>query len=217
MLLYFRGVMRPYLVKTPRLLKALYNQCIWHINEPANSVYLTFDDGPHPTVTPFVLDQLAQFKAKATFFCIGKNVVSHPEVYERVLAEGHAIGNHTHNHLNGWKTDNLRYFRNIKIAARHIQSNIFRPPYGRITYSQAEGLQRMNPHMKIIMWDVLSGDFDTELSGEDCLQNVIETAKPGSIVVFHDSEKAFDRLQYALPRFLAHCREQGWNLKKLNM
>jgi peptidoglycan/xylan/chitin deacetylase (PgdA/CDA1 family) len=119
--------------------------------------------------------------------------------------------------LNGWKTDNLRYFRNIKIAARHIQSNIFRPPYGRITYSQAEGLQRMNPHMKIIMWDVLSGDFDTELSGEDCLQNVMDSAKPGSIVVFHDSEKAFDRLQYALPRFLAHCREQGWNLKKLNM
>lgn len=217
MLLYFRGSMRPYLVKTPRLLKALYNQCIWHINEPANSVYLTFDDGPHPEVTPFVLDQLAQFKAKATFFCIGKNVVSHPDIFERVLAEGHAVGNHTHNHLNGWKTDNLRYFRNIKIAARHIQSSIFRPPYGRITYSQAEGLQRMNPHMKIIMWDVLSGDFDTELSGEACLQNVIDSAKPGSIVVFHDSQKAFARLEYALPRFLAHCREQGWNLKKLNM
>ncbi len=209
--------MRPYLVKTPRILKALYNQCIWHINEPANNVYLTFDDGPHPTVTPFVLDQLAQFKAKATFFCIGKNVVLHPEVYERVLAEGHAIGNHTHNHLNGWKTDNLRYFRNIKIAARHIQSNMFRPPYGRITYSQAEGLQRMNPNMKIIMWDVLSGDFDVALSPQDCLQNVIDSVKPGSIVVFHDSEKAFARLEYALPRFLAHCKAQGWNLKKLNM
>jgi peptidoglycan/xylan/chitin deacetylase (PgdA/CDA1 family) len=208
--------MRNYLVKTPRLLKALYSQCIWHINDHANSVYLTFDDGPHPTITPFVLEQLEQHQARATFFCIGKNVEEYPEVFERIIAAGHAVGNHTHNHLNGWKTPNLQYFRNIRKAERHIQSNIFRPPYGRITYSQALGLHKMSPTMRIIMWDVLSGDFDTDLSPADCLHNLISTVRTGSIVVFHDSEKAWKRLEYALPRFLAHCREMGWNMKRLN-
>ena len=208
--------MRNYLVKTPRLLKALYSQCIWHINDHANSVYLTFDDGPHPTITPFVLDQLEQHQARGTFFCIGKNVEAYPEVFESIISAGHAVGNHTHNHLNGWKTPNLQYFRNIRKAERHIHSNIFRPPYGRITYSQALGLQKMSPTMRIIMWDVLSGDFDTELSPEDCLHNLISTVRTGSIVVFHDSEKAWKRLEYALPRFLAHCREMGWNMKRLN-
>lgn len=208
--------MRNYLVKTPRLLKALYSQCIWHINDHANSVYLTFDDGPHPTITPFVLKQLEHYRARATFFCIGKNVEANPAVFERIIDAGHAVGNHTHNHLNGWKTPNLQYFRNIRKAERYIQSNIFRPPYGRITYSQALGLQKMSPAMRIIMWDVLSGDFDTELSPEDCLHNLISTVRAGSIIVFHDSEKAWDRLEFALPRFLAHCREMGWNMKRLN-
>lgn len=208
--------MRNYLIKTPRLLKAIYNRCIWHINEHANSVYLTFDDGPHPEITHFVLEQLKQYQAKATFFCIGKNVDAHKEVYEEVLAQGHAVGNHTQNHLNGWKTENTSYFRNVAKAAERIASNMFRPPYGRISLSQAQGIERLFPEMKIIMWDVLSGDFDTELSGEECLDNVITTTKPGSIIVFHDSEKAWERLQYALPRFLAYCKAQGWNMKKLN-
>ena len=209
--------MRNYLVKTPRLLKAMYTQCIWHINDHANSVYITFDDGPHPTVTPFVLDQLATFNAKATFFCIGKNVVENPTIFQQIISLGHAIGNHTHNHLNGWKTPNTHYFRNIKTAAKHIHSNIFRPPYGRITYSQAIGIEKMYPDMKIIMWDVLSGDFDTDLSPEDCLDNVISTVKAGSIIVFHDSQKAWERLEYVLPRFLKYCQEKGWNMKRLNM
>ena len=208
--------MRNYLIKTPRLLKAIYNRCIWHINEHANSVYLTFDDGPHPEITHFVLEQLKQYQAKATFFCIGKNVDAHKEVYEEVLAQGHAVGNHTQNHLNGWKTENTSYFRNVAKAAERIASNMFRPPYGRISLSQAQGIERLFPEMKIIMWDVLSGDFDTELSGEECLDNVITTTKPGSIIVFHDSEKAWERLRYALPRFLAYCKAQGWNMKKLN-
>jgi len=208
--------MRNYLVKTPRLLKALYSQCIWHVNDHANSVYLTFDDGPHPTVTPFVLQALEAHQAKATFFCLGKNVEEYPEVFSRILAAGHSVGNHTHNHLNGWKTPNLHYFRNIRRAALQINSSIFRPPYGRITYSQAVGLGKMVPAMKIIMWDVLSGDFDTALSPEECLNNLLSTVKAGSIVVFHDSEKAWKRLEYALPRFLTYCREQGWNMKRLN-
>ncbi len=209
--------MRNYLIKTPRLLKAMYNQCIWHIKDHANSVYITFDDGPHPQITPYVLEQLEKYNAKATFFCIGKNVVEHQSIFQHILDQGHAVGNHTHNHLNGWKTANLHYFRNIKTAAKLITTNIFRPPYGRITYSQATGIERMFPSMKIVMWDVLSGDFDTEISPEECLNNVISTTKAGSIIVFHDSEKAWHRLEYTLPRFLAHCQQQGWNMKKIKM
>lgn len=207
--------MRNYLIKTPRLLKALYSQCIWHINDHANSIYITFDDGPHPTATAFVLDELEKFQAKASFFCIGKNVVENQPLYKRILDDGHSVGNHTHNHLNGWKTSNAQYFRNIKEAQKHIQSNIFRPPYGRITYSQALGIEKMYPNMKIIMWDILSGDFDTNITPEECLENVLSTVKPGSIIVFHDSEKAWPRLQFVLPRFLAYCQQMGWNMKRL--
>lgn len=207
--------MKTYLVKTPRLLKVAYANCIWHIREHANSVYLTFDDGPHPTVTPFVLDELKKADAKATFFCIGKNVELYPEVYQRILDEGHSVGNHTQNHLNGWKTDNALYYRNIKAASRLINTRLFRPPYGRITHAQSMGINRLFPQTKIIMWDVLSGDFDTLLSPEECLQNVTTATRAGSIIVFHDSEKAWDRLHYSLPLFLNHCREQGWKMKKL--
>ncbi|HNF70986.1 MAG TPA: polysaccharide deacetylase family protein, partial [Chitinophagaceae bacterium] len=136
-------------------------------------------------------------------------------VYEQILSEGHSVGNHTHNHLNGWKTKNIAYYRNIRTASRHIQSRLFRPPYGRITLSQSMGLHRLFPQTRIVMWDVLSGDFDTALSPESCLQNVLQATRAGSIIVFHDSEKAWDRLHYALPRFLAYCREQGWKMKKL--
>lgn len=209
--------MRPYLVKTPRILKALYNQGIWHIKEHSNSIYLTFDDGPHPIATPFVLDILKAYQAKATFFCIGKNVEEYPEIYHRILNEGHAVGNHTHNHLNGWKTNNFQYFKNIRKASEVIQSNMFRPPYGRITFAQVSGIQKMFPNTRIIMWDVLSGDFDQQLSPQECLDNVISGSKAGSIVVFHDSEKAFRRLEYALPEFIRFCKNQGWNLKKLNL
>lgn len=208
--------MRKYLIKTPRVLKAIYNRCIWHINEHANSVYITFDDGPHIAVTTFVLEELKKYDAKATFFCIGKNVEEHPEVYQRILDEGHAVGNHTHNHLNGWKTNNFIYFKNIKLAAQRIESNMFRPPYGRISLNQAMGIERMFPKMKIIMWDVLSGDFDMMLEPAACLDNVIRSTQPGSIIVFHDSAKAWDRLQYTLPAFLKYCHQKGWQMKKLN-
>ncbi len=207
--------MRNYLVKTPRLLKAAYANCVWHIKEHANSVYLTFDDGPHPSITPFILSELKKHNAKATFFCIGKNVALYPEIYKQILAEGHSVGNHTQNHVNGWKTENLLYYKNIKAASKHINTRLFRPPYGRITPIQLQGIGRLFPQTKIIMWDVLSGDFDTELTPEECLNNVVTATKAGSIIVFHDSDKAWNRLQYTLPIFLEHCKNKGWKMKKL--
>ena len=131
------------------------------------------------------------------------------------LDEGHSVGNHTQNHLNGWKTENIEYYKNIKMASKLIDTRLFRPPYGRITYAQSMGLSRLFPKSKIIMWDVLSGDFDTELTGENCLQNVVLATQAGSIIVFHDSEKAWTRLKFTLPLFLEHCKQQGWKMKKL--
>lgn len=197
-----------YLTKTPAILKAIYKSCTWNFSPARQTVYLTFDDGPHPTATPFVLEQLKKYEAKATFFCIGKNVIEHPEIYQRILEEGHTTGNHTHNHLNGWKTGTDKYMENILEAGKYIDSPLFRPPYGKITPFQINQLKKVSPQSKIIMWDVLSADFDVELTGDACVQNVVFKAKPGSIIVFHDSAKAWERLEYALPRVLEFFRKQ---------
>ncbi len=203
-----------YLVKTPWWLKKMYPKLVWDMPAGDKTLYLTFDDGPHETATAFVLDQLKLYNAKATFFCIGKNVVNNAAVYKRILEEGHAAGNHTNDHLNGWKTNGDAYLQNILEAAKHIKSQLFRPPYGRITRFQSKVLQR-DSQFKIIMWDVLSGDFDASISPEDCLKNVVNNAKPGSIIVFHDSAKAFNRLSYALPRVLGHFTKKGFLFKSL--
>lgn len=200
-----------YFVKTPWWLKKLFPKRVWSIDTREKEIYLTFDDGPHPTVTPFVLDQLKKYGATATFFCIGKNVAAHPAIYRRLLDEGHQPGNHTQNHLNGWDTDTATYLADAKAASAHIRSRLFRPPYGRMRSAQARGLADYN----IIMWDVLSGDFDVSLSKEDCLANVIKHAGPGSVIVFHDSEKAFPRLQYALPGVLEHFANAGFRFKSI--
>ncbi len=206
-----------YRVKTPSILsKVLYRNLVWKIpvgDTPA--VYLTFDDGPHPTATPFVLDQLKEYNAKATFFCIGKNVVEHQDIYQRILKEGHRVGNHTQNHVNGWHTKKNKYITDVNEAEKHINSNLFRPPYGRITRGQISALTQRDKPYKIIMWDVLSGDFDTTINGQKCLDNVLSAVEPGSIIVFHDSQKAWDRMSYALPKVLAFCTEQKWQLKAL--
>ena len=181
----------------------------------APAVYLTFDDGPHPIITRFVLQQLKQYDAKATFFCIGKNVVDHPDIYKQILEAQHTVGNHTHNHLNGWHTKTDAYITNVQQAAKHINSRLFRPPYGRIKRSQAGRLLQAHPQWYIYMWDVLSGDFDTSITPERCTENVLNNIQPGSIVVFHDSEKAWPRMQHALPAVLAYCKQQNWQLKAL--
>jgi peptidoglycan/xylan/chitin deacetylase (PgdA/CDA1 family) len=209
-----------YLIRTPSLLKKLYPSCTWNFAREEKSIYLSFDDGPHPVATPFVLDALKQYNARATFFCIGKNVVSHPDIYKRILNDGHKTGNHTFNHLNGLKVPDKEYMDNIKEARKYIDSNLFRPPYGRISKFQirlltnAENNKRQQP-LKIIMWDVLSADFDISLTGEKCSANVTKNARGGSIVVFHDSEKAFPRLEKALPETLKYFSGEGYTFKSV--
>ncbi|MGY3055387.1 peptidoglycan/xylan/chitin deacetylase (PgdA/CDA1 family) [Pedobacter sp. UYEF25] len=234
-----------YLVKSPLFLKLYYPKLLWNKSRNEKTIFLTFDDGPIPIVTPFVLKTLAAYQAKATFFCIGDNIQKNPKEFSEVFKSGHSIGNHTFNHLNGWKTDDETYLANVLRAQKLTQTNLFRPPYGRIAKSQIERLMvegwkvegetaqsevgsrksevgdqshpfTLNlPALNPIMWDVLSGDFDTNLSPEKCYQNVIKNTENGSIVVFHDSLKAFDRLQYALPRVLQYFTQKGYGFSSL--
>jgi peptidoglycan/xylan/chitin deacetylase (PgdA/CDA1 family) len=202
-----------YLVKTPWWLRKIYPSFVWNMPRDEKNIYLTFDDGPHETATPFVLDELRKYNAKATFFCIGKNVEKHRAIYQSILDEGHAVGNHTFNHMNGWKNNDFIYIKNISVAAQFIKSNLFRPPYGRIKKAQAKMLLSANQPPQIIMWDVLSGDFDTKLSPEKCLKNVLRNTTNGSIIVFHDSTKAWERMSYALPKLLEHFSKQGYSFR----
>jgi len=238
-----------YLVKSPLLLKWYYPSLLWNKSRSQKIVYLTFDDGPIPNVTDFVLNTLKSFNIKATFFCIGDNIVKHPVVFNRLIEEGHAIGNHTFNHLKGWKTDDETYLANFLKCQALTQTTLFRPPYGRIKKSQiaklvtgyqlqvSSGSQSTtlnsqlnsaqdianpnlqpithNSKLEIVMWDVLSGDFDPTLSPEQCYQNVINHTENGSIIVFHDSLKAFERLQYALPKTIQYLSEKGYQFGKL--
>ncbi|MBM3922604.1 MAG: polysaccharide deacetylase family protein [Sphingomonadales bacterium] len=201
-----------YFYQTPHWLRRCYPRRTWRIDTHESILYLTFDDGPHPTATPFVLDTLARFNVKASFFCIGANVVRYPDLYRRICEEGHQVGNHTHHHVNGWKTSTERYLADIDKASQHIKSALFRPPYGRITSNQAAALLQNGPvQQKIIMWDLLSGDFDTRLSGEDCLSICTKRLRPGSIIVMHDSEKAWPRLSVALPLLMEYALQQGYS------
>ncbi|AYL98692.1 polysaccharide deacetylase family protein [Mucilaginibacter celer] len=204
-----------YLVKTPRLLKKLYPELIWDVNQTTPCIYLTFDDGPIPIVTPAVLNILKQYNAKATFFCIGDNVRKHPDIFEEVKAGGHAIGNHTFNHLKGWKTETQTYVDNFLHADELLDTTLFRPPYGRIKRAQIKALKTAKPGLKIFMWDVLSGDFDMTLKPEDCLKGVLKYTEAGSMVVFHDSLKAFKRLEYVLPRALEVWSKGGYSFGPL--
>lgn len=203
-----------YLIKTPWWLKKLYpSSVVWNFDTNQKVLYLSFDDGPHPIATPFVLDTLKKYNAIATFFCIGKNVSEQKEIYQRIIDEGHQVANHTFNHLNGWKTKDKEYIENVMEAASYIDSNLFRPPYGRISRFKINLLQKAG--FKIIMWDVLSGDFDKAETKERCATNVILQAKPGSIIVFHDSEKAFERMSYALPLILEKFSMEGYTFKSI--
>jgi peptidoglycan/xylan/chitin deacetylase (PgdA/CDA1 family) len=237
-----------YLANTPFWLRMIFpKDVVWKGDATGNRVYLTFDDGPTPEVTQFVLDQLRHYDYKATFFCIGDNVAQHPSIFQQLTDEGHRVGNHTMHHANGWKTATGDYLHEIIEANQLIQSNLFRPPYGKITAAQAKklreathqnfqnnyhsdltkqianptnqtrpngsragrALQKSHQQIQIIMWSVITGDFDTAINGNICFKRVKQYTKPGSIIVFHDSEKAFPRLKVGLPKTLAWIKEQG--------
>lgn len=206
-----------YFVKTPWWLKKIYSSYVWDIKTDEKLIYLTFDDGPHEQATSFVLNELKKYNARASFFCIGKNVIAHPAVYKRILEEEHTVGNHTYHHLNGWKTPDAGYLNDVAEAVKYIDSPLFRPPYGKIKSFQAKNIPAVmkNPAAKIIMWDVLSGDFDEDITKDQCLQNVILNSKRGSIIVFHDSEKAFPLLEFCLPRTLEFFSARGFRFEGL--
>ncbi|MEO6231778.1 MAG: polysaccharide deacetylase family protein [Ferruginibacter sp.] len=206
-----------YFIKTPRWLRKLYKSCVWELPGNEKIIYLTFDDGPIPEITDFVLDQLKIYKAEATFFCIGKNVMEFPEIYKRIISDGHAVGNHTFNHLNGWKTKDNVYLANIEAAKKLIDSRLFRPPYGKITKFQIRALANKKYQLTPIMWTVLSGDFDKKFTPEKCLENVLKNVGSGSIIVFHDSEKAAPNMKYALPEVLRIFSEKGYSFEKIRL
>lgn len=194
------------------LLDALTKHLIWSIKTTKKEVFLTFDDGPIPEVTPWVLETLKQYDAKATFFCVGDNVKKHPDVYRMIVAQGHKVGNHTMNHLSGWTNFNKTYFENIEKCNALIQSNLFRPPYGKIKPSQISHLKN---DYRIIMWDVLTKDYDASVTGEYCFEKVKKNCKPGSIIVFHDSMKAEKRLRKALPKSLEYLKQEGYSFSSI--
>ncbi len=211
--------MKLHWVKTHRTIKKIFSNYVWDIPNTENNVYLTFDDGPTPEITQWTLNHLKNYNAKATFFCIGDNIRKHPEVFKELLKDGHSIGNHTFNHLNGWKTNTKEYIENTKLFEEeyskltHEKCTLFRPPYGKIKPSQSKILRKMN--YKIIMWDVLSVDFDTAITPEQCLENVLQNISAGSIIVFHDSVKAYSNLEYVLPRTLEFLKQKGFVCAKL--
>lgn len=206
--------MKLYWIKTSSLIKRLFNNQVWAISNAENKIYLTFDDGPTPEVTEWVLSVLNTHNIKATFFCIGNNIEKYPEIFKKIIQEGHSIGNHTFYHKNGWKTSTDDYLKDTTsckstINNQHFQiSNLFRPPYGKIKPSQSSKLRKLG--YKIIMWDILSGDFDNAISQEKCLQNATQKVTSGSIIVFHDSEKAFKNLKFALPKTIENLLGKGF-------
>jgi peptidoglycan/xylan/chitin deacetylase (PgdA/CDA1 family) len=257
-----------YFKKISTLGKFLYPSLLWNLPKTGNTLYLTFDDGPIPEVTPWVLALLKEYHAKATFFCIGENIVKHPEIFDQILAEGHNVGNHSFNHLNGWKTPISTYIVNVEKAEELIcvkqetrfkiqdfriekleerekkkesgdsnqdnrtesieereekiekrkenkvkNAKLFRPPYGKITPKQIKTLQGQG--FKIVMWEVISGDFEAKLSVENCINNVLKNSKPGSIVVFHDSLKASEKLKEVLPKILEYYHQKGFEFKAI--
>ncbi len=211
------------LVKTPKIVVSIFKSYKWHFSRDTKNIYLTFDDGPLSVITPWVLKQLKKHKAKATFFCIGDNVLKYPLIFNDILNAGHSIGNHTLNHLNGFKTKTKTYIQNVKDAQFFFEvigtpptNNkplLFRPPYGKIRSKQVKILKTMG--YKIVLWDVLSRDFDTKQNGEACFNNIIKSAQNGSIIVFHDSLKASKNLFYTLPKVLKYYSEKGYSFKAI--
>jgi peptidoglycan/xylan/chitin deacetylase (PgdA/CDA1 family) len=207
-------------IKTNYFLKKIFPNYVWNIPNNEKKVYLTFDDGPTPEITTWTLEQLKKYNAKATFFCIGNNIQKHPEIFKRILTEGHSVGNHTFNHLKGWETPTESYLKNVALCQSEIANHnlhgatLFRPPYGKIKTSQSKALRKLG--CKIIMWDIISEDYDQRVSPEKCFKNVTQNIETGSIVVFHDSKKAFQNLEFTLPKTLEFLSKNGFVCEKLD-
>jgi peptidoglycan/xylan/chitin deacetylase (PgdA/CDA1 family) len=203
-----------YPVKTPVFVKLIFPELIWDYRKnDEKRIYLTFDDGPNPGTTPWILDTLKYYNAKATFFCVGANVEKNEELYQNILNQGHKTGNHSNNHLNGWKTKTSLYLKNVKECANKVKSSLFRPPYGKIRLRQKNLLLKQN--YKIVMWDIIAGDFDENIHPETCLKNITNFGKAGSIIVLHDSVKAWKNLEYVLPKVLKHYSDLGYSFNTL--
>lgn len=211
-------IARQFIVSPAPWLRKLYPSAIWSKSNSEKKIYLTFDDGPTPAITVFVLDSLAQYDAKATFFCIGKNALEHPSILKKIKVAGHTIGNHTQHHLNGWKTNNKIYFEEVAACSETINDilgqapTLFRPPYGKATHSQYRLLSK---DYQLVFWDVLSMDYDVNIAPEKVLSNVLDYTKSGSVIVFHDSAKAGHSLQYVLPKVLAYFSQKGYTFAAL--
>jgi len=211
-----------YIIRTPNFLKWIYKRRIWSFSRNKKIIYLTFDDGPTPFLTDWILNILDKYNAKATFFCIGKNIDTYPDLFRKIIDNKHAIGNHTNNHLNGWKTTTNTYLKNVlkteALISSYYKTNttkLFRPPYGRVTHKQVKKITDIG--YKIIMWDVLSADFDTAISENKCLNNVLKNTENGSIIVFHDSKKASEKLRYVLPKTLDYFTKKGFQFKSITL
>ncbi len=209
-------------IKTPSWIKSIFHNLVWDIKlKNEKKLYLTFDDGPIPEITEFVLDTLKEYNAKATFFCIGDNIDKHLNIFHRINNEGHSIGNHTQNHINCWKVSTNTYLENIHSTQNTIEKNLlnsqklFRPPHGKLSIQASKKLR--NSGYKIIMWDILSMDWDSSIDKEVVLKNITEHAVNGSIIVFHDSQKAAQNMQYALPKVLAYFKNKGYIFSRIEL
>jgi len=203
-----------YPVHSPKWVQWLFPKYLWRFEATKEKkLYLTFDDGPIPVITPWVLEQLARYNAKATFFCVGNNIEKHPEVYQQVLEGGHSVGNHTFSHISGWANSTEDYMKNVDRCQEKMQVSLFRPPYGRLKLSQAQQLKK---EYKIVMWDVIAGDFDPSIDGATCWHNVLSHTTNGSIIVLHDSKKAWDRLEFVLPKLLEHYTSLGFSFEPIS-
>jgi len=201
------------LYSAPFWIRTLYPKSLtWRIKTSLPEIFLTFDDGPIPEVTPLVINILKKYNVKATFFCVGENVQKYPEVFKLLIEDGHAIGNHTYHHVKAWKTDYKSYLSEVEECNKLVNSNLFRPPHGQITRKIAKTLSK---DYRIIMWSALTGDYAKKLSGDQCLVNAIKNTRPGSIIVFHDSLKARERMEYALPLYIQYCMKQGYSFATL--
>lgn len=194
-------------LRAPGVLKLLFPEFVWRYNSGEKKVYLTFDDGPIPESTLWTLDMLRERNVKATFFCVGDNVRKYPDLYRKIVEEGHAVGNHTYNHLRGWQEDSLKYIENVIMASEYINSRLFRPPYGMIKRSQAKHLLQ---EYKVVMWDILSGDYRKDISPQRCFEDVYKKVRPGSIILFHNHQKSEENMRYAVPRLIDTLRMDGY-------